>query len=116
MIYVDATQEYPKEMVAKGAGYAGTKWCHMWSSTNDETELLTFAARIKLQPQWIQRLPGFTHFDLTPSRRRAAILQGAIEKPLRDWLIENKGVPRVCRACDCDIDRDGGCGCNPPDS
>lgn len=88
MIYVDQSQIYPRELIKAGARHAGTKWCHLWSSTNDEAELLAFAKRVKLKPTWIQRRPGFPHFDLTPSRRRAAILQGAIEKPLREWIRE----------------------------
>ena len=86
MIFVDRTQEYPPELIKPGARHAGRKWCHLWSSTNDEAELLAFARRIKLRSEWLQRRPGFPHFDLTPSRRRAAIMRGALEKNLREWI------------------------------
>lgn len=87
MIFVDAIQEYPEDMIAPAARYAGKKWSHLWSSENDERELLRFALRIGLRPEWLQRKnKDFLHFDITPRKRRAAICFGAEEKSLREWL------------------------------
>lgn len=92
MIYVDRTATYPPEALKPDARAFGNRWCHLWSSTNDEAELLRFAARIKLPPRWLQRhRPAFLHFDLTPSRRRAALLNGAVEYSLLDWMRERFG-------------------------
>jgi hypothetical protein len=101
MIYVDAAQEYPPDLIKPGARHDGTSWCHCWSSENDLVELQRFGRSIKLMPGWIQhrhsvilRAP-FYHFDLTPSRRRAAIIQGAQEMSLRKWLETRSNSPTV---------------------
>lgn len=95
MIHVDHTEEYPRSMIKPEARRAGSLWCHMWDSDNDEKKLVAFAVRIGLRVSWMQKRPGFPHFDLTPRKRRAAILHGAIEKDLRDWLRERRTADGV---------------------
>lgn len=56
-------------------------WCHM--STDNHTdagliELHALAATIGLRRAWFQDKPRFPHYDLTPSRRIAALQAGAI--------------------------------------
>jgi hypothetical protein len=56
--------------------------CHMWADTADE--LHGFASRIGLRRAWFQSIPKpggyvFPHYDLTASRRAAAVLLGAME-------------------------------------
>lgn len=62
----------------------GHRWCHLVADTS--RELMLFAARIGLRAEWLQVSPldGFMHFDLTPSRREAAVSAGAIEITTRE--------------------------------
>jgi hypothetical protein len=55
----------------------GHRWCHLFADTLDE--LLAFADRIGLRRSWFQRDRSGGHFDLNPTRRRAAVRAGAIE-------------------------------------
>jgi hypothetical protein len=66
----------------------GHRWCHLWS--DDIVELHTMAWKIGLKREWFQDKPGFPHYDLTPSRRRAALLNGAVERDLMDYLREKR--------------------------
>ena len=54
-------------------------WCHMLTDGPDE-HLITFAERIGLRREWIQR-PGTdrAHFDLKASKRALALAAGAVE-------------------------------------
>lgn len=69
---------------------------HLYADT--DPELLAFAARIGLEHSWAQRLGHYTaHFDVTPSKRNAALLAGAIPHTARDegrWLIARRTAPR----------------------
>lgn len=58
-------------------GNLDARWSHMWSDTSSE-ELVAFAISIGLQARWVQNSSGFVHFDLTDSKRNAAIAAGAI--------------------------------------
>lgn len=51
--------------------------CHMTADT--KAELVEFAVSIGLQARWFQDDDRLWHFDLTASRRRAAVKAGAIE-------------------------------------
>ncbi len=81
--------------------------CHMWADTLDE--LIDMARRIGLKLEWIQKSGSdFTHFDLTPRKRAAALRAGAKEASLREhrrkalldkgilqkWVGKNESDPR----------------------
>ena len=70
--------------VPNGRARHTSRWCHLMSDANDsDAELVAFARRIGLKPEWLQ--DGGTphsHFDVTEPKRRAAIKAGAIEI---DW-------------------------------
>lgn len=63
--------------------FRNTLSCHMMSTLAGEDgrrELVAFAATIGLRPGWIQRAgTELEHFDLTASRRAAAVDRGARE-------------------------------------
>lgn len=68
------------------APFGRMKMCHMWADTREE--LFAMADRIGVQRRWFQRpagtgLPGmdasWEHFDIALSKRRLAVLHGAIE-------------------------------------
>ena len=73
MIYVDSL----KEVSIIGAAFPSDYSCHLLS---DEStfELHQFARKIGLKLEWYQdkRIP---HYDLTPSKRKLAVLAGAVE-------------------------------------
>lgn len=52
--------------------------CHMFTD-GDLEELHALAARIGLKRSWFQAHASTPHYDLTPSRRTAAIAAGAVE-------------------------------------
>jgi len=66
--------------VTSGRRTLGGRWSHLMADSTQE--LLDFAGRLDLQPAWIQR-PGTPaeHFDVTASKRSAALQLGAI--PIR---------------------------------
>lgn len=73
MIYVDDMR-----MMAQ-VGSLVARWSHMFSD-HSMVELDVFAAQIGLRKEWRQDSDGFIHYDLTDTRRNAAIRLGA--KPI----------------------------------
>lgn len=75
-IYVDA-------LVKNGWILRGrpTPNCHLFTDGTDLEELHRFADRIGLLRAWYQPAPpsSVPHYDLTPGRRRVAVLLGALE-------------------------------------
>jgi hypothetical protein len=73
---------------ATGRSYT-SRWCHLFSTEIDQTELHEFAARIGLQRAWFQpgkrrdrpaeHDPTRDHYDLTAGKRRQAIAAGALD-------------------------------------
>ena len=61
-------------------------WCHMFADTREELDEM--AVRIGMRLSWIQK-PGTPreHYDVTKSRREAAIKAGAVVLPIRspEW-------------------------------
>jgi hypothetical protein len=53
--------------------------CHMTADTVGE--LHSFADRLKLKREWFQPV-SLPHYDLTPGKRRAAVMLGAVELDL----------------------------------
>ena len=60
----------------RNAKWRYDKVCHLLADS--EEELVEFAARIGLNPSWIQR-GKLLHFDLTEGKRKAAVAAGAKE-------------------------------------
>lgn len=84
MLYVDSIKEYPAAMCR---GLPGRQWCHLISDESVE-ELHTFAQRIGMRRSWAQLPPKASspHYDLTPTRRMAAIAAGAVEADRSDFV------------------------------
>lgn len=56
--------------------------CHMWADT--AAELHAMASQVGLQRKWFQTPGGaypssFPHYDVSQTRRRAALAEGAVE-------------------------------------
>lgn len=63
-----------------------TKWCHLTADTTEE--LVSFARKIGMKPQWIQHAGTWKeHFDVTENRRLKAVEQGAVEIGYRDSIV-----------------------------
>lgn len=55
-----------------------TRSCHMFTDAADLAELHAMAERIGMRRSWFQD-KSVKHYDLTPSRRAAAVAAGAVE-------------------------------------
>lgn len=67
-------------------GRITARWSHLISDNPDLTELHDFAARIGLRRTWFQtgRHAYRPHYDVTDSKREAAIAAGATPIDVRD--------------------------------
>ena len=95
-IYVDPLVTY-KHAAQSGARHVfgnGRQSCHMACDGNLD-ELHQFAGRIGLKRTWFQN-SSIPHYDLTPSRRAAAVAAGAVEvsseELIRYWRESKKAV------------------------
>jgi hypothetical protein len=70
-VYVDDWRQVAR------VGQLRARWSHLTADSRDE--LMTFAARLGLRPAWVQHDddPVMRHFDVTESKRLAAIRAGA---------------------------------------
>ncbi len=90
-IYVDEVRTYSKDSIKGRAKRWGTRWCHMWASTPQQLEELhEMARRIGLRRNYFQNRAGFPHYDMVPSKRALAMMNGAEFMPLRDWIKRNR--------------------------
>ncbi len=83
MIYVDQLRTH--QSVKGEARRWGREWCHLWSDESD-AELHAFAKRIGLLRKWFQPHSTLNHYDLARSRRDRALIAGAVEVELKDYL------------------------------
>ena len=74
MVYVDVLRDW---------GWRLGPSCHMFTDSVDLTELHDMARRIGLRRAWFQDRPTAPHYDLTASRRAAAVALGAVEVDFR---------------------------------
>ena len=56
-----------------------TPSCHLFTDALDLEELHAFAEQIGMRRRWFQSHRVTPHYDLTPTRRQAALIHGAIE-------------------------------------
>lgn len=86
-VYVDklfTTPGTPQAGAGRTFGY-GKQSCHMTADTPEE--LHRFASMLGLKRAWAQHEGRLTlHYDLTPRRREAALLNGAVETTARAEL------------------------------
>ena len=78
-IYVDDLR------LAASVGRLSARWSHLYA--DDEAELHEFAARIGMRRAWFQDHPSLPHYDLTETRRAAAIDAGAIAVGFRHTAV-----------------------------
>lgn len=76
-----------------------SRWSHLFSDTSDE-ELHAFAEQIGLSRSWFQKADDpiqlRRHYDVTESKRRAAVAAGATEITWRDaGAMRNAEVDRL---------------------
>ncbi len=78
MIYVDP-------MKNRGWGYHGRdiQSCHLFTD-GELDELHNFAIEIGMKISWFQTHNSVPHYDLTPSRRKSAVENGAKEVSQRE--------------------------------
>jgi len=67
-------------------------------------EMRVFAARIRMNPDWIQLPPKtrYPHFDLNRTKRVAAVKLGAVEIGMRDMVPITKKLFAEFRQLECD--------------
>lgn len=90
-VFVDALVAHPPpaDAATRRAGAKhGHRWCHLFTDSEDLSELHKLAARIGMRRSWFQDTPGkLPHYDLVPTRRAAAVALGAVECG-REKLVE----------------------------
>lgn len=65
-------------------GRINARWSHLFTDQDDQEELHKLARKIGMQRSWFQkgeyleRAPWLCHYDVTDSKRRAAITAGAV--------------------------------------
>lgn len=84
-VYVDDLVEYGW----KNRGRAMGPSCHMFTDPGHEESLHRVAAAIGLKRAWFQNKPGkLPHYDLTESRRAAAVARGLVLQVDRRTMVE----------------------------
>jgi hypothetical protein len=71
---------------------------HLMADTLDE--LHAFALSLGLRREWFQTRPGRPekdHYDMTRSKRDAAILAGAIPESIRDGAVRRRAIREARR-------------------
>lgn len=82
-VYVDELADSTPYRAA-GARWRFKQFCHLWADSVEE--LHEFAARIGMRREWFQPHRLLPHYDLTATRRREAIRQGAQPTSVADHL------------------------------
>lgn len=90
MIYVD-----PMMDCMPNANWRYFQACHMFTDSDDLTELHEFAKRIGLRREWFQAHYRLPHYDLTAARRVKAIELGAVSCG-REKTVEEMKRRRAC--------------------
>ena len=69
--------------------------CHMYADSLEE--LHEMASKIGLKLSWFQNSLSLQHYDLTPSKRELAIINGAIEHINRQDIVNKWKILRAKR-------------------
>ena len=100
MIWIDKPQTYQVKHLMRGRKFTSS---HLFSDKPGKQgtrELITFAAKIGLKPEWLQK-PGTyqEHFDVMNARYGLAIQEGAqkagMRKELETMLAKRPSLARV---------------------
>jgi hypothetical protein len=75
-------------------GRLDARWSHMLADS--EGELVEFARRLGLRPDWIQHAgdPALVHFDVTDTKRREALRLGAVSISWREAGLRTRAIRR----------------------
>lgn len=87
-VYVD--DMFRQATVPNGARSVTSAWCHMQADTREELDEM--ADRIGLRRSWIQHPNDDVrrHYDVTRTRRAAAVAAGAVEIGMLDLARKRK--------------------------
>lgn len=105
-VYVD--DFFVRAVVPFRGGHITDDWCHMQADTREELDAM--ARTIGMSPSWIQRpdSPVHRHYDVTRSRRAAAIQAGAISMTTRELSAKRAEWRATLRAQqEGQVERDG---------
>lgn len=89
-VYVDDAH------IAARVGRHSSTWCHLWTDSDDQTELHESAARLGLRRSWFQRSATrpddvtLMHYDLTAGKRAHAVRLGAVEISWQDAVEQRR--------------------------
>lgn len=93
-IYVDSLESWG--WILRGRAIRS---CHMFTDAVDLEQLHVFAERIGMRRAWFQEHRIAPHYDLTQSRREAAVLLGAVEVGRRDasniWRARREAISNL---------------------
>ena len=70
----------------------GKQSCHLMIDGGDVEELHAFAAKIGMKRSWFHDSKGAPHYDLTPTRREAAVRAGAVFVPAREQAMTRRAA------------------------
>ncbi len=93
-IMVDELNQYGVATTGQAARVfgAGKQSCHLMIEGGDVEELHAFAAKIGMKRSWFHDSKGAPHYDLTPSRREAALRSGAVFVPAREQAMARRAA------------------------
>lgn len=76
-VYVDPLHELCNDLETTPKCFRNKPSCHLYADTLEELHIL--ASKIGLKRSWFQPHRLVNHYDLVPSKRKLAIVAGAIE-------------------------------------
>jgi len=88
-VYVDHVRGYAVKGRAKRWG---TRWSHMFAGSLDELHEMALTLGLRrsyFQPAREGR-PWSAHYDITPPKRKLAVIRGASEITARSWVLRHR--------------------------
>lgn len=89
-VYVDDARILAR---VKGGPPNDARWSHLWADTLEELE--AFAAKLGLNPKWLQATSMY-HYDLVETKRQLALQLGA--QPVRSGSLLDMELHQKARA------------------